>query len=107
MSGVGSPAEDLGTPEFTYYSGSDTTGSSLSGAPSDAGTYTVLASFAGNGNYNSASATKTITIEKASSTTTVSCPVSVSYSGSAKAPCSANVMGAGGLDESRGGHLFG
>jgi hypothetical protein len=100
VSGVGSPAEDLGTPEFTYYSGSDTTGSSLSGAPSDAGTYTVLASFAGNDNYNSASATKTITIEKASSTTTVSCPVSVTYSGSAKAPCSANVMGAGDLDES-------
>ena len=50
----------------------------------DAGTYTVLASFAGNGNYNPASATKTITIEKASSTTMVSCPASVTYNGSAQ-----------------------
>ena len=65
VGGVGSPAKDLGTPDLTYYSGSDTSGSSLAGAPTDAGTYTVLASFAGNGNYNLSSATKTITIEKA------------------------------------------
>ena len=55
-----SPAADL-----TYYSGDDATGTPLAGAPTDAGTYTVEADFAGNGNYKPASATKTITIEKA------------------------------------------
>src|SRR4029079_7154786 len=65
VSGVGCPAQDLGSPVFTYYSGSDTTGTPLSGAPTDAGTYTVRADFSGNGNYKPASATKTITIDKA------------------------------------------
>src|SRR5436190_1481506 len=39
----------------------------LAGAPTDAGTYTVKASFAGNTNYNSSSNTKTITIDPARS----------------------------------------
>ena len=100
VSGVGSPAEDLGAPVFTYYSGSDTTGTALPGAPTDAGTYTVRADFAGNGNYKPASATATITIEKASSTTVVTCLASVTFNGSAQEPCSANVTGAGGLNQS-------
>jgi hypothetical protein len=65
ISGVGSPAANLGNPDFAYYSGSTATGSPLPGAPMNAGTYTVKASFAGNGNYNPGSMTKTITIDKA------------------------------------------
>jgi large repetitive protein len=60
VSGVGSPAENLGAPtSFTYYSGTTATGTPLAGAPTGVGTYTVVGSFAGTGNYNPASATKT------------------------------------------------
>jgi hypothetical protein len=60
VSGVGSPAENLGAPtSFTYYSGTTATGTPLAGAPTGVGTYTVVASFASTGNYNPASATKT------------------------------------------------
>src|SRR5204862_176642 len=83
---------------FTYYPGSDTSGTALPGAPKNAGTYTVQASFGGNGNYNAKSATKTITIDKASSTTKVTCPSSpLTYDGTARTPCSVSVTGAGGL----------
>ena len=43
---------------FAYYAGSTATGSPLAGAPTNAGTYTVRATFAGNGNYNPASDTQ-------------------------------------------------
>ena len=57
VSGVGSPAEDLGDADsLTYYEGATATGTPLAGAPTDAGTYTVRADFDGNGNYNPASA---------------------------------------------------
>src|SRR4051812_7887631 len=60
VSGVGSPAENLGAPaSFAYYSGTTATGTPLAGAPTGVGTYTVVGSFAGTGNYNPASATKT------------------------------------------------
>ena len=65
VSGVGSPAENLGFASLAYYAGSTASGMPLAGAPVAAGTYTVKASFAGNGNYNPASSTKTITIAKA------------------------------------------
>ena len=42
------------TPTFTYYTGNTPNGTPLSGAPTSAGTYTVVASFAGIANYNSA-----------------------------------------------------
>ena len=49
---MGSPAEDLGAADsLTYYAGSTATGTPLSGAPKDAGTYTVKADFNGNTNY--------------------------------------------------------
>src|SRR5207249_686963 len=49
IAGVGSPSpEALGTPSFASYSGSSVaTGTPLSAAPKDAGTYTVRASFGG------------------------------------------------------------
>jgi hypothetical protein len=85
---------------FAYYEGSDASAPALAGAPKNAGTYTVVASFAGNGNYNPKSASKTITIGKASSTTSVTCPAgALTYNGSARTPCSAKVTGAGGLSQ--------
>src|SRR5262249_14808809 len=57
---------------LTYYAGSTASGTALSGAPSAAGTYTVLASFAGSADYAGASKTVTFTITKASSTVAVS-----------------------------------
>ena len=60
VTGVG--GANLGTPTFTYYSGSSTAGTPLAGAPSNVGTYTVLASYAGSANYNAASATKTVQV---------------------------------------------
>ena len=71
VSGVGSPAEDLGPADLTYYEGTDDTGTPLSGAPSDAGTYTVKAAFDGNDNYKEASKTATITISQADATINV------------------------------------
>ena len=45
-------AADLGAASsFSYYAGSSASGSPLAGAPSNAGTYTVVAHFGGNGNY--------------------------------------------------------
>jgi hypothetical protein len=99
VDGVGGETDLSPSASLTYYTGSDTTGTPLLGAPTDAGTYTVQASFAGNSNYKPASATTTITIDKAPSTTVVTCPVSVTYDGSGQTPCTATVTGAGGLDE--------
>jgi hypothetical protein len=66
----------------------------------DAGTATASAVYAGDANHGGSSDSKTFTIAKASSTTTVSCPASITYDGSAKNPCSANVTGIGGLNQS-------
>jgi hypothetical protein len=68
-SGIGTPPENLGSADsLTYYAGTDTTGTQLSGAPTDAGTYTVKATFGGNDNHTEAAATKTITIAQATPT---------------------------------------
>ena len=58
VSGVDSaPANSLDGiyPTLTYYVGSSTSGRSCQGAPTLAGTYTVVASFAGSPDYQSAS----------------------------------------------------
>ena len=65
----------------------------------DAGTATANASFDETGNYLASSDSETFTIDKADSTVLVSCPANVTYDGSAQEPCTANVTGAGGLDE--------
>ncbi len=57
----GSSLEGVGL-TVTYYAGSTATGTPLGGAPSAAGTYTVLASFAGSADYSSASQSTTFTI---------------------------------------------
>ena len=61
VTGVGGAS--LGTPTFTYNGSADT--------PIDAGSYDVVASYAGDSNYSPASGTATITIGKATPTVTV------------------------------------
>ena len=60
------------SPTLAYYSGSAATGSPLSGAPSTAGTYTVVANFAGSIDYASGSTNSTFTIAQASPSITLS-----------------------------------
>lgn len=52
------------SPTLTYYAGSTASGTPLSGAPSAAGTYTVMANFAGSADYTSASDMTTFVINE-------------------------------------------
>ena len=65
--------------------GSGTVTSTVSG-----GTLTNFAITSINGTWS---------ITKATSTVTVSCPATVTYNGAAQTPCTANVTGAGGLNQ--------
>ena len=68
-------------------------------APTNAGSYAVVANVSDN-NYQG-TATGTLVIDKAATTTTVSCGAGpFTYDGSAQTPCSASVSGPGGLSES-------
>ena len=57
---------------LSYYRGSSATGTALSGAPTVAGTYTALASFAGSADYAPASLSAVFTINPAMPTVAVS-----------------------------------
>ena len=70
VTGPGSSLEGV-SPSVTYYNGSSASGMALSGAPSSAGTYTVIASFAGSTDYTAASTTTMFTIGKAMPTVQV------------------------------------
>jgi hypothetical protein len=67
-------------------------------APTNAGSYSASANFAGDGNHNPSSDTKNFTINKADSTTTLSDTGTFTYDGFAHA-ASAIVTGAGGLNQ--------
>ncbi len=58
-------------PTLTYYAGNSASGPALGDAPTQAGTYTVVASFAGSPDYASASTTTGFTINQATPTVTV------------------------------------
>lgn len=75
---------------------------SLAGAPLNAGTYAVVAAFAGNSNYLAGnSSPAAITIDRASSTTSVTCAAGpFIYTGSAQTPCTASATGVAGLNQS-------
>jgi hypothetical protein len=73
--------------------GPTATGAGSATAPSDAGQYTVKASFAGNTNYTAASDTKTVTVSQATPTVTASW-TGWMYDGTAHA-ASATVSGVG------------
>jgi hypothetical protein len=86
VTGVGGAA--LGSPAFTY-NGSPA-------APVDAGSYDVVASYAGSVNYEPVSATETITIAKTPAVTSWTRPAAIVYGtplGAAQLNASANVAG--------------
>ncbi|MFI5455458.1 MAG: MBG domain-containing protein, partial [Isosphaerales bacterium] len=71
VTGVGNAVITTPAATFTYYAAADTALSSpLASAPSDAGSYQVVASFPGNANYLPVSATGTLTITPAGLTIT-------------------------------------
>src|SRR3954447_18466103 len=96
VDGVGGDTNLSPAATLEYFSGSTAgaAGTGSTSAPTNAGTYTVRASFAGNGNYNGDSAVKTITIAKAAATVKVTWADST-YD-SASHPASATVDGVGG-----------
>ena len=66
----------------------------------DTGLVTASASWAGDPNHDGSNGSTSFTITKAPTTTVVTCPASTTYTGAAQEICSAQVTGAGGLDES-------
>jgi hypothetical protein len=68
-------------PKLTYYSGTSASGTALSGAPTTAGTYAVLASFAGSTDYTSASASTSFTINPGVPTLAIGGPSATYNSG--------------------------
>jgi hypothetical protein len=82
---------------FTYHTGTSASGTGSGTPPVDAGTYTVVAHFAGGGNYTSAdSAAVTFTIAKATPTVTVIGGTFV-YNGQPH-PATGSVVGVNGAD---------
>jgi large repetitive protein len=90
-----SPAGSLeGVPlTLSYYAGTNTTGAPLSGAPSNAGIYSVVGSFGGSSDYESASNSTTFVIAAATPNVTVSA-VGGTYNGNPY-PASATATGVG------------
>jgi hypothetical protein len=86
VTGVGGAA--LGSPAFTYNGSTQ--------PPVDAGSYDVVASYAGSGNYEAASATATISITKAAPVLSWSPPEGIVYGtplGAAQLNATANAAG--------------
>jgi ELWxxDGT repeat protein len=82
VAGLGaSPASSLEgvIPVLTYYAGTATTGTPIAGAPTTAGTYTVLASFAGSADYAAATAQATFAIAPATPAVAWDAPASIAY----------------------------
>src|SRR5439155_7199809 len=97
VNGVGGDTNLSPAATFEYFSGSSagTAGTGTATAPTAAGTYTVRASFAGNGNYDPTSAVKTIVIDKASATVAITWSTPQTYNSSTH-PATAVVNGVGG-----------
>ncbi len=93
VSGTASSSLEGAGLTLAYYAGSTASGSPLAGAPSSAGTYTVVAHFPGSANYAVTSTSATFTIMKATSVATVSAPGGV-FDGS-PFPASATIAGMG------------
>ncbi len=80
-------------PTLTYYAGSTATGSPLAGAPVNAGTYTVVASYAGSAGFTSATSTP-VTYSIAQATLTLSATAaSRVYDASTNASASVTLSG--------------
>ena len=63
------------------------------------GVAAAIATFAGDANHTGSSGSGGFSITQASSTVTVTCPASITYTGTSIRPCTANVTGAGGLNQ--------
>jgi MBG domain (YGX type)/Bacterial Ig-like domain (group 3)/Carboxypeptidase regulatory-like domain len=101
-SATGGAGESL-TVTLSYSGTGSTTYGPLATAPTNAGTYQVVAHTNGDSNNNSGdSSPAALTINKASSTTTIDCTAGApfTYTGSAITPCTATATGAGGLNVS-------
>jgi hypothetical protein len=94
VSGVPASSLEGVSPALIYYAGN----TALPGAPSGAGTYTVVASFAGSADYAAASASATFTIGAATPAVSVS-DAGGTYSGQ-PFPATATVAGVNGLPAS-------
>ena len=97
VNGVGGDTNLSPAATLEYFAGptAGTAGTGTATAPTNAGTYTVRASFAGNGNYDPASATKTIVIGKAAASVVITWATPQTYNGSTH-PATAVVNGVGG-----------
>ena len=93
---TGANGANLGSPTFTYYLASDTTFSNpLGGAPSTVGSYTVVASYSGDGSYSPSSNSASFSITPATPTVKV-VDSGGTYTGSAY-PATATVAGVSGV----------
>ena len=94
----GSPQGATVTTDPAGLNGVSVTYNGSADEPTNAGSYSVVASL-NNPNYEADNATGTLVIDQATSTTTVTCTgAPFTYTGLAQTPCSANVTGAGGLN---------
>ncbi len=91
---------------LTYYAGTSATGTPLSGAPTHAGTYTVVAGFSGSTDYTADSASTTFTISQVAPTITLS--ASGGYFTGDPFPATASIAGwVAGVDDTPGNSLEG
>ena len=97
VNGVGGDTNLSPAATLEYFAGATAgaAGTGTATAPTNAGTYTVRASFAGNSNYNPASDTKTIEIDKADASVVITWATPQTYNSSTH-PATAVVNGVGG-----------
>ena len=72
VSGIAGSSLERVSPRLTDSTGNPASGTPHGGAPRAAGTYTVMASYAGSGDYKAAAATTTFAITRATPTVQVS-----------------------------------
>jgi uncharacterized repeat protein (TIGR03803 family) len=95
VSGPAAPALESVAPTLLYYAGQTASGTGTATTPTNAGTYTVVATFPGSADYSTASASQTFSITPAATVVTVS-DAGGTYKGS-PFPAAGTVTGAGGL----------
>jgi RHS repeat-associated protein len=101
VTGIGGASITDGTVALTYYEHGSTT--ALASAPTDAGTYDVVANFSGDTDYASASSsTATFTISQATPTVSVNAP-NLAYNSNPYSLATTTVAGVGGATITDGG----
>ena len=106
LTGVSGGLSPTGSPSVVYYNGTSASGSAITSSPVNAGTYTVVADYAGDANYAAAqSAPVTFIINRAATTVALaSPPTSIVYDGTSDVTnwVSAAVTGVNGARRPRG-----